>query len=118
MSCDVPLRACGAGRGSHRIHDVLVSGAAAQVAVEAMTDLLIGRVGVAIEDLLGGHDHAWSAEAALQTVLIPERFLDLVELAVGGHPFDSQNLGAVALDREDGAALYGFAVELDSASAA
>jgi hypothetical protein len=82
-----------------------------------MPNLLIGWIGVAIKDLFGGHDHTRSTKTALQTVLIPERFLDLVEFAVGGHAFDGQNLGAVALNRENGAALDGFAVQLHGASA-
>ena len=114
------LRPClsRARRGFHRVHDVLVPGAAAQVAVQAVPDLLLAGVGVAVQDLLGGHDHARRAEAALQAVLIPEGFLDLVQLAVGGHPFDGQDLGAVGLDREHRAALDGLAVQLDGAGAA
>src|SRR5665213_725205 len=106
-------------RGSHCVHNMLISGAAAQVALEPMPDLLIARVGIAIQDLLRRHDHARRAEAALQSVLIPEGFLDLVQLAVGGgHAFDGQDLGAIALDREDGAALDGLAVQLHCAGPA
>ena len=77
-----------------------------------MPDFLIRGTGVAVQDLLRDHDHARRTEAALQAVLIPEGFLDLVHLAVGGHPFDGQDPGAIALDREDGAALDSLAVQL------
>ena len=105
-------------RRSHRVHDVLISGAAAQVAVQAVPDLLLAGIGIALQDLLGDHDHARRTETALQSVLVPEGFLDLVQLAVGGHTFDGQDLRAVGLDREHGAALDGLAVQLHGASAA
>ena len=49
---------------------------------------------------------------------VPESFLHGIELAVGGQTFDGQNLAAVGLDGEHGAALDGFAVDMHGASAA
>src|SRR5260370_1844352 len=69
-------------RGLHRVDDVLIAGAAANVAFDAMTDLVFRWIGIALDDLFGSHDHAGSAEAALGSVLAPEGVLHGIEAAV------------------------------------
>src|SRR6266849_5034174 len=101
-----------------RFHDVVVAGAAAQVALELVADLLLRGFRVALEHLVDGHDHAGRAEAALQTVLLPEALLDRVQLAVLGEPFDRHDVGAVGLDGEHVARLHRLAVHDDRAGAA
>src|ERR1700761_9173450 len=65
------------GRGpEHRFHDVLVTGAAAQVAGQRPPDVFLTRVRVAVEQALGRHHHAGGAEPALQPVLLLEPLLD------------------------------------------
>src|SRR3970040_3145986 len=62
--------------------DVLVTGAAAEVALDGVPDRRLGRVGVAREQVGGGHQHARCAEAALEAGLLPERLLE----RMGGAP--------------------------------
>ncbi len=83
-----------------RLDDVLVPGAAAEVAFQGVADLGFGRIRVAVEERVRGHDHAWGAVAALQTVHLPEAHLDRVVLAVLGNAFDGGQLGAVGLHRQ------------------
>jgi len=45
--------------------DAHVAGAAAEVSGEAFLDLLHGWVGVFVEEMVGGEDHAGGADAAL-----------------------------------------------------
>src|SRR4029077_8195572 len=52
--------------------DVLVPRAAAEVALDRMSDLIVRRVGVVLKQVDRGHDHARRAEPALQPVLLPE----------------------------------------------
>src|SRR5262245_61858572 len=61
------------------LHDVVVPRAAAQVAFELVPDLLFGGLGVPLEHLVSGHDHARGAEPALQAVLLPEPLLDRMQ---------------------------------------
>src|SRR5579871_5259656 len=68
--------------GLYRVHDVLVTRATAQIAVQAMADLFFRRVRIPVDDLFRRHDHARGAESALQAVLIPESFLHGMQLAV------------------------------------
>jgi hypothetical protein len=105
--------------GADRVDDVLVAGAAAEVAVEAVADFVVCRVRVALDDLFGNHDHAGGAEAALEGVLGPESFLHGVELAFGGgEAFDGEDACAIGLDGKHAAAFDGFAVEFDGAGSA
>ena len=64
------------------------------------------------------HNHAGGAVAALQSVIVPEGFLDRGEFAVLGQALDGGNVGAVGLHCKRGAGLHGIAVHLDYAGAA
>src|SRR4051794_19691165 len=46
-----------AGGGLHGLDDVLVAGAAAQVAGDAVADLLLGRVRVLLQQAIGARQH-------------------------------------------------------------
>src|SRR5215471_4923439 len=64
------------GRGpQHRLHDVLVTGAAAEVAGQRPAHFFLGRVGIGVEQGLGGQHHARGAEPALQPVFLFEALL-------------------------------------------
>src|SRR6202012_2382486 len=53
------------GAGGDRQHDVLIAGAAAEVAFELLADHLVGQVvPLAMDQVDRGHDHAGRAEAA------------------------------------------------------
>src|SRR5262245_5017085 len=78
--CSCFLRRWLLRRRLHLVHDVLVAGAAAEVALEAVADLVVGRIRVRLENRARGHDHAGRAVAALEAVLLPESFLHRVEL--------------------------------------
>src|ERR1700720_1193219 len=60
------------GGPQHRLHDVLVAGAAAEVAGQRPAHVLLGRVGVFVEERLGGHHHPRCAEPALEPMLLLE----------------------------------------------
>ena len=76
------------GGGADRDDDVLVPGAATEVALDRVADLVVGRIRVTVEQVDGGHDHARRAEAALQAVLLPEGRLHRMELVTRGEPLD------------------------------
>src|SRR5258708_5318426 len=106
------------GRFANGGHDVLVTGAAAEGAFNAVAHVLFARIWIALEQIAGGHDHPRRAVAALQAVFVPEGLLHDVQLAVRGQAFDGRHLRAVGLDGEDGARLDGLAVDEDRAGAA
>src|SRR5690349_14348237 len=56
--------------GGDRLDDVVVAGAAAEVALELLADgVVVEIVTLAVDHIDRGHDHAGRAEAALQTVI-------------------------------------------------
>src|SRR5579863_900492 len=65
----------------HRLDDVHVTGAAAEVAGDRLADLQLAGIGVALQQRVARDHHARRAETALQTVLLPEAVLDGMELA-------------------------------------
>src|SRR3954463_10270569 len=54
-----------------RVDDVLIAGAAAEVARDALADVVLARLRVVGQEIRGAHDHARRTEAALQAVLFP-----------------------------------------------
>ena len=76
-----------------------------------MGNFLPGGFGVAFEQLHTRENHAGGAIAALQAMTFPEAFLDRMELAIAGQPFDGSDLRAVSLDGEEGARFNSFALE-------
>ena len=100
------------------LDDVLVAGAAAEVALEAVPDLVLARIGVLGEEADGGHHHPRRAVAALEPVLLVERLLERMQRAVVGEPFDRRQLRPVRLDAEQRARLDRLAVQEHGAGAA
>src|SRR5207253_1423690 len=75
--------------------DAMVAGAAAEDGGDAPTDLRLGGRRIRSEKIERRHEHAWRAEPALEPVVLAERLLERVELAVAHEPLDRQELGAV-----------------------
>src|SRR5471032_1089028 len=74
------------------VDDVLVAGAAAEIAGDAFANFAFGGGWVVLEQRHGRHDHAGRAVAALQAVLFPEAFLQRVQMAVRSEPFNRRDL--------------------------
>src|SRR5258706_5681551 len=64
--------------------------------VQRLLDVLLGRIGLAIEQRLGRHHHAVAAEAALAGLLLDERLLQRMELLERAQALDG---GDAALRR-------------------
>ena len=104
--------------GRHRLDDVVVARAPAEVALEPEADLLLGGVRVVAEDVDRLHDHPRCAEAALEGVVLVERLLHRVQRAVLGDALDGRDLVPVGLDGQDVARLHAAPVEVDGARTA
>src|SRR5438128_9037403 len=102
----------------HGLDDVEIAGAAAEVAADGLADLGLARVLGALEQRAARQHHAGRAKAALQPVLLPEAFLDGVELASLLQPLDGRHFAAVGLHRQHGARLHRLPVEQHGARAA
>jgi len=74
--------------------------------------------GVRAQEIEGGQEHPRRTEAALQAVVLAERFLERMELAVAHQALDCHELGALGLDSEHDARARRLAVEQNRARAA
>src|SRR5258707_7183716 len=105
--------------GGDRLDDVLVAGAAADVALELVADgRLVENVAEPANHVDGRDDHAGRAEAALKTVVLVEGLLHRVELVAGSEALDGGDAGAGDLDGERGARLHRDAIDQHQAGAA
>ena len=99
---------CGGGRRGahlfsaceHGLHDVVITGAAAQVAFEVRAHVGLGEVRIRRDERRRAHHHARRAESALQAVAFAERGLHRMQFAVLREPFDRGDVHAVALHGE------------------
>src|SRR6266568_8742368 len=99
-------------------NNILIAGAAADIAFKAFAYLSFCRVGIVLEYLIGSHYHSRSAKATLQTVFLPEAFLDWVQATLGGKSFNSCHFTAIRLDSQYRACFDGFAIKQYCASSA
>src|SRR5436190_21402938 len=75
-------RSTDSDRFLQRRHDAGVAGTAADVSAQHLAQLVFGRFRIAREEIAKRHEDAGRAEAALQGMMVLERLLQLVELAV------------------------------------
>src|SRR5262249_2491135 len=84
----------------HRLEDLDVPRAAAEVPRERLADLLARRVGVAVEKILRRAQDAGRAIAALRRSQLGERVLERVHLRAARQPLDRDDRTPLALDRK------------------
>ena len=101
-----------------RVENLLVAGAAADVAAEALLDLLAVRERIGAQRRGGGHHHAGDAVAALAGARLVERLLQHGELARLAQAFDGLDRRALGLRDRDQAGFQQHAVDEHRAGAA
>src|SRR5215475_4811148 len=74
--------------------DLVVAGAATEVAGEPVTRLGLRRIRIAVEQRLGGDQQARRAEAALQRRMFQEFSLQRMQIVSARHALDRLNLVA------------------------
>src|SRR5258708_31150380 len=88
------------GRVLGRLDDVQVAGAAAEIAGDGLADLRLAGIRVARQQRAAGDHHPRRAVATLEAVLLPETFLDGMELAVLLQALHRRDLAAIGLHRQ------------------
>jgi hypothetical protein len=91
--------------------DSLVTGAAAETSRKRLAHPRLIGLRFAPQQIERGQHHTGRAEAALETVIAAERFLQRVQLAAGRQRLDCRDLGIAHLDREHQARAHRGAVE-------
>src|SRR3954452_17328874 len=106
------------GGVEHGAQDLVVVGAAAQIAGQPVAGLFLGRVRVVVEQRLGRDDKARRAEAALQRRVFEEFLLHRMQPVALRDALDRRNTAALGLDAEHQARAHDLAVGDDRAGAA
>src|SRR5688500_10894733 len=83
-----------------RRHDAVIPGAAAYIAGHRFADFGFSWLDGTLYKRRHRHDETRSAIAALQAMLFDKGFLQRMQFTVLGHPFDRNDLHAVALRSE------------------
>ena len=102
----------------HGLDDLVITGAAAQIAGEPVADLGISRIRVFFEQCLRSHEDAGGAKSALKGSLVDEDLLQGMQLFAIRHAFDGFDLGAFGFNAENQAGADQPAVDHDAACAA
>ena len=98
-------------------HDVVISGATAEVAFDVFPDLLLRGIWVLAAQINGIHHHARCAKPALKPMTLFEGLLHGMEAAIGGgKPFDGGDGFALRLGQQNVARFHRTAVHHDRAS--
>src|SRR5438045_2819510 len=105
-------------RRLHGLEDVPVAGAAADVALKRLPDLLLRGARVGSEQGSRAHQHSRCAVAALEGVMVAEGLLQRRQLPVLAQALDRLDRGAVGLDGQQHAALHELPVHDHRARAA
>src|SRR5271165_801601 len=110
----------GLGAGGDCLDDIVVAGAAAEIALELVPNgRVVEVVALAVDHVDGGHDHARGAIAALQPVMLAEGLLHRMQRPIGiGETLDGEHIRPLDLPDEYGARLHGLAVDMHDAGAA
>ncbi len=95
----------------HGADDLVVAGAAAQVARQPVADFALAGIGLAFEQRLGRDDEAGRAEAALQRPVLEELALDRMQFAALGNALDRCDRAALGLGGEHQAGADHLAVQ-------
>ena len=105
-------------RGEHRTHDLWVCAATTEVATHSAPHVCFGRLRVFLEQRDAGENLPWSAESALQRVMVDERLLERVQLVSAPDPLDSRDLPILARRRKRETRIHRSPVEQNGAGPA
>src|SRR5262249_49834944 len=105
------------GRVHHRLDDLVVPRAAAQIARQPVADLRLGGLEIPLEQGLRGDEHAGRADAALERRVLEELLLERMEPLPVRHALDGLDPPAAHLAAQDEAGADQPAVERDAAGA-
>ena len=108
-----------ARRRKNGLHDVMIPGAAANIALKVIAHLLLARLGVLLQKRRRRHHHARRAEPALKPVMLLKRRLNHTQRPIRPRlTLNRRNSAALRLSREHRARLHRNAVNMNNTGSA
>jgi hypothetical protein len=98
--------------------NILISSTPANISIQAMADLRIRGMRIAIQQIHNRDDHAGRAETTLQAMLLPKGILYGMQIAICRDAFNCGNAAAISLHCQHGTGFYGYTIHQDGARAA
>jgi len=99
------------------VHNVLITGASAQVAFDPLANLGFSRPIVSFEQLSRRHDHSGGAKSTLKPVAFPEAFLNGMEFVVFSKALDRLDFRSIRLNGQNRTRFNCLAIHHDRAGA-
>jgi hypothetical protein len=97
-------------RSPHSVDDVLVAGAATDVSSDALPNFPIRRLRIVAQEFHGTEKHSWSAKPTLQSMVLPESFLQGMEFPPFRQAFNGRHFRPIGLNSEDETRADGLAI--------
>src|ERR1700733_4384243 len=108
-----------AGGVEHGFDDVVIAGAAADVALELLAQRHLVEIrSMAVDDVDRRHDHARRTVTALQPMIVAEGGLHRMQFVALWDPLDGGDAGSVGLSHQYRAGLHRPSVDMNRAGAA
>ena len=98
--------------------DLVIAGAAAEVACQPVTDTAFVGVGFLVQQALGSQQESRGADAALEGGVLQERLLQRVQALGRGHALDGRDVLALGFNAQDQARVNDPAIQDDGAGTA
>jgi len=98
------------GRSPHSVDDVLVAGAATDVSSDTLPNFPVCRTGIVAQKLQSAEKHSWSAKPTLQSMVLPESFLQRMEFPPFRQAFNGRHFRPIGLNSEDETRADGLAI--------
>src|SRR5262245_15720135 len=103
---------------AHRLDDILVAGAAAQIRGEHVEKVFVTDIGISLQNADRQHQESGCTETALQRVMVHEGLLHRMQSVAVSQAFDGPDFPAVGLHGEHQAGAHRLAIDNNRASAA
>src|SRR5439155_25626515 len=93
-----------------RLLNAVIGTAAAQIAAQPVADIFGSRIGMLVQKGLARNHEARSAKTALRRIIVNERLLNRMQLALLHQGLDRGDLLALGFDGQHRTRIYGFVI--------
>jgi hypothetical protein len=94
----------------HSFNEVLIAGATTDVSSDALPNFAIRGLRIVAQKLQSAEKHSWSAKPTLQSMVLPESFLQRMEFTHFRQTFNGRHFRPIGLNSEDETRADGLAI--------